>query len=82
MRRRSGLRTGSLSGLALNVLYVPVGENRPWFGLLVPVALVLFGAWWPGLGYPGVSYPPKRVRVEESYPKPRRPPRCSSAANP
>jgi hypothetical protein len=49
---------------------VPVGENRPWFGLLVAVALGLFGAWCPGLGYPGTAYPPKRVGVEESYPKP------------
>lgn len=41
--------------LALFVLYVSVGENRLWFGLLVPVALVLFGAWWPGLGYSGTA---------------------------
>jgi hypothetical protein len=30
--------------LALNALYVSVDENRLWFDLLVPVALVLFGA--------------------------------------
>jgi hypothetical protein len=41
--------------LALNVLYVSVGENRLWFGLLVPAALALFGARWPGLGYSGMA---------------------------
>ena len=41
--------------LALNALYVPVGENRLRFGLLVPVALDHFGAWWPGLGYSGMA---------------------------
>jgi hypothetical protein len=41
--------------LALNALYVSVGENRLWFGLLIPVALALFGARWPGLGYSGVA---------------------------
>src|SRR4028118_1244814 len=41
--------------LALNALYVSVGENRLRFGLLVPVALDHFGAWWPGLGYSGMA---------------------------
>lgn len=41
--------------LALNALYVSVGENRLWLGLLVPVALALFGAWWPGVGYSGMA---------------------------
>ncbi len=41
--------------LALNALYVSVRENRLRFGLLVPVALAHFGAWWPGLGYSGMA---------------------------
>src|SRR4028118_880636 len=41
--------------LALNALYVSVGENRLRFGLLLPVALDHFGAWWPGLGYSGMA---------------------------
>jgi hypothetical protein len=45
----------SIGLLALTALYVSVGENRLWLGLLVPVALALFGAWWPGLGYSGMA---------------------------
>ena len=41
--------------LALNALYVSVGENRLWLGLFVPLALALFGAWWPGMGYSGMA---------------------------
>ena len=45
----------SIGLLALNALYVSVGENRLWLGLLIPVAPALFGAWWPGLGYSGMA---------------------------
>jgi hypothetical protein len=45
----------SIGLLALNALHVSVGENRLWLGLLIPVALALFGAWWPGLGYSGMA---------------------------
>ena len=45
----------SIGLLALNALYVSVGENRLWLGLLVPVAPALFGTWWPGLGYSGMA---------------------------
>jgi hypothetical protein len=41
--------------LALNALYVSVGESRLWPGLVVPVALALLGAMWPGLGYSGAA---------------------------
>ncbi len=41
--------------LALHALYVSVGESRFWLGLLVPVALALLGAMWPGLGYSGAA---------------------------
>jgi hypothetical protein len=41
--------------LALHALYVSVGESRPWPGLLVPVALALLGAVWPGLGRSGAA---------------------------
>ena len=41
--------------LALNALYVSVAENRLWSGLLIPAALALFGAWWPGLRYSGAG---------------------------
>lgn len=41
--------------LALFALYVSVGENRLWPGLLIPAALALFGAWWPGPRYSGAA---------------------------
>jgi hypothetical protein len=41
--------------LALNALYVSYGENRLWSGLLIPAALALVGAWWPGLRYSGAG---------------------------
>jgi hypothetical protein len=41
--------------LALHALYVSFGESRLWPGLLVPVALALLGAVWPGLGHSGAA---------------------------
>ena len=41
--------------LALFALYVSVAGNRPWPGLLVPAALAVSGAWWPGLRHSGVA---------------------------
>jgi hypothetical protein len=42
--------------LVLNALYVSVAESRLWWsGALVPAALALLGAWWPGLGYSGAG---------------------------
>ncbi len=56
MRVVVGLLYWSLVGLlALNALYVSVGESRLWPGLVVPVALALLRAMWPGLGYSGAA---------------------------
>ncbi len=41
--------------LTLNAVYVSVAESRLWPGLLIPVALTLFGLWWSGLRYAGVG---------------------------
>lgn len=41
--------------MALFALYVSVGEDRLWPGLLIPAALALFGAWWPGSRYSGAA---------------------------
>ncbi len=41
--------------LALNALYVSFAEGRLWSGLLIPAALALLGAWWPGLRYSGAA---------------------------
>jgi hypothetical protein len=65
MRVVVGVVYWSLVGfLAVNTLYVSVGENRLWWsGALVPAALALLVAWWPGLGYSGAG-----LVVVGSYP--------------
>ena len=56
MRAVVGVLYWSLVGfLALNALYVSVGESRLWSGSWIPVALALLGALWPGFGYSGAA---------------------------
>ncbi len=56
MRAVVGILYWGLVGfLALFALYVSVAENRLWSGSLIPAALALFGAWWPGLRYSGAG---------------------------
>ena len=56
MRAVVGILYWVLVGLLLLfALYVSVAGSSLWWGLLIPAALALFGAWWPGLRYWGAA---------------------------